>query len=84
MLGKSEGICITSDDRAFKKMIKQNIKTVRLDTFFFEKYCQNQISEKEFMQILNLLKNIDATKTQSILFFLEQIEKKIKEKNANE
>jgi hypothetical protein len=81
ILTKEDGICLTSDDRAYKKFKNEDQKVIRMDSFYFEKLNQNMITEKEFIEILKKLESINATKPKSILFFLENIEqnKKVKD-----
>ncbi|TFF99313.1 MAG: hypothetical protein EU542_09135 [Promethearchaeota archaeon] len=73
ILAKEEGICLTSDDRAYKKFLAEDIKVMRIDSFYFEKLNQNFISEKEFINILKKLEIVNASKPKSILFFMERL-----------
>ncbi|MFO8018064.1 MAG: hypothetical protein R6U96_05470 [Promethearchaeia archaeon] len=75
ILAKEEGICLTSDERAYKKFLKHGKKVIRLDTFYFRKCVEGRLTRKEFMTILNRLKSANATKPKSILFFMEKLEK---------
>ena len=81
ILAKEDGICLTSDDRAYKKFIKAEQKVMRLDSFFFEKFERNQLTEAEFITILKKLEFFNATKAKSILFFLNEVQKKKEVKN---
>jgi len=81
ILAKEDGICLTSDDRAYKKFFSENLKVMRVDTFYFEKLNQNQINEAEFIGILKKLEFINATKPKSILFFMEKLQQKKEAKN---
>jgi hypothetical protein len=73
ILAKDEGICLTSDDRAYKKFIKQGQDVIRLDTFYFQKFMDDILSEKDFLKILGRLEAINATKPKSILFFMKKL-----------
>ncbi len=75
ILAREDGICLTSDDRAYKKFICKDIKAMRIDTFYFEKLNQNQINESTFLEILKKLEVINATKSKSLLFFMEKLKK---------
>ena len=81
LLAVEQGVCITSDDRACCKLLKENVQVIRLDTFYYEKYRQNQINKKEFLFILNKLESIHATKPKSILFFMNKLQEKEENKN---
>ncbi|MHA1291763.1 MAG: hypothetical protein ACTSQJ_03730 [Promethearchaeota archaeon] len=83
LLAKERGICLTSDDKAYKKFISYNQKAVRTDTYFFNKVLQGIIDELEFLDILKRLELISATKAKSILFFMEQL-KNLKEVKSND
>ncbi|MBN1216326.1 MAG: hypothetical protein JXA99_12905 [Candidatus Lokiarchaeota archaeon] len=83
ILSKEDGICLTSDDKAFKKFLKERLKVIRLDTFFFEMFVQEQLSEVEFINILKSLEIVSGTTPKSILFFLEKIRQK-KENDYND
>ncbi len=76
ILAKEDGICLTSDDRAYKKFIRGEQKAMRLDSFYFEKLNQNQLTEAEFIKILKKLEAIHATKPKSFLFFLEKLQQR--------
>ena len=81
LLAVEQGICITSDDRAYRKLWNENVQVIRLDTFYYEKYRQNQINKKEFLFILNKLESIYATKAKSILFFMNKLQEMEEDKN---
>lgn len=76
ILAKEDGICLTSDDRAYKKFISEDLKVMKVDTFYFELLNQNHISEDEFFRILKKLEIINATKPKSILFFMEKLKQR--------
>jgi len=75
ILALEDGICLTSDDRAFQKFQQENLKVMRIDTFYFQKFRQNYLNKTEFLNILNKLESINATKPKSILFFIEKLQK---------
>ncbi|TFF87745.1 MAG: hypothetical protein EU549_04190 [Promethearchaeota archaeon] len=83
ILSREEGVCLTSDDRAYKKFKEAGLKAIRLDTFYFEKWKQKKIDEDQIINILNRLENVNATKPKSIMFFLTKIYPK-KEKINND
>jgi predicted nucleic acid-binding protein len=74
LLALEEGICLTSDDRAYKKFLRENLKAMRIDNFYFEKLNQNQLKKTDFLQILNKLELINATKPKSILFYMKKLQ----------
>jgi predicted nucleic acid-binding protein len=81
LLAVEQGVCITSDDRAYRKLLNENVQVIRLDTFYYEKCRQDQINKKEFLFILNKLESIYATKPKSILFFMNKLQEKEEDKN---
>jgi hypothetical protein len=81
LLAQEQGVFITSDERAYRKLLKENVQVIRLDSFYFEKYRQNRINKNEFLLILNKLESIYATKPKSILFFMKKLQEKEDDKN---
>ena len=47
---------------------------MRIDNFYFEKLNQNQLKKTDFLQILNKLELINATKPKSILFYMKKLQ----------
>jgi len=76
ILAKEEGICLTSDDRAYKKFLAEDLKVMRVDSFYFEMLNQNRIAEGRFIYTLKKLEGINATKPKSILFFMEKLKQR--------
>ena len=74
ILAKEEGICITSDDRAYRKFHQANLDAMRIDSFFYLKFQRNNITKLQFLEILNKLESIYATKPKSVLFYLQKIQ----------
>jgi len=74
LLAIEEGICLTSDDKAYKKFLNENLKAMRIDNFYFEKLNQNQLKKTEFLLVLNKLESVNATKPKSILFYIKKIQ----------
>lgn len=74
LLAKEEGICLTSDDKAYKKFINENLKAMRIDNFYFEKLNQNRLNKTDFLIILNKLESVNATKPKSILFYMKKLQ----------
>jgi hypothetical protein len=81
LLAQEQGICITSDERAYRKLLNENVQVLKLDTFYYEKFRQNRINKKEFLLILNKLESVYATKPKSILFFIKKLQEKEDDKN---
>ncbi len=75
LLAQEEGICLTSDDKAYKKFLNENLKAMRIDNFYFEKLNQNRLKKKDFLLILNKLESVNATKPKSILFYMKKLQK---------
>ncbi len=73
ILAKEEGICITSDDRAYRKFHQVNLDAMRIDSFFYLKFQDNKITKQQFLEILNKLESINAAKPKSVLFYLQKI-----------
>lgn len=76
ILTKEDGICLTSDDRAYKKLLGENLQVMRIDSFYFNKFKQDDITQTEFIKILKKLESVSATKPKSILFFMEKLQKR--------
>ena len=74
LLAKENGICLTSDDRAYKKFLNEDLKVLRIDTFFFEKLNEKKLNNHEFLEILSKLESVNASKAKSILFFINKIQ----------
>jgi len=74
LLAMEEGICLTSDDKAYKKFLNENLKAMRIDNFYFEKLNQNRLKKTDFLLILNKLESVNATKPKSILFYMEKLQ----------
>lgn len=75
ILAKSEGVCISSDIRANKKLNNFQVPCMQLDTFFYNQYLKKKFDKKEFLIILNDLKKINGTSANRISVFLELISK---------
>ena len=76
LLAIEEGICLTSDDKAYKKFLNENLKAMRIDNFYFEKLNQNQLKKTEFLLVLNKLESVNATKPKSILFYMKKLQER--------
>ena len=81
LLAMEEGICLTSDDKAYKKFLNENLKAMRIDNFYFEKLNQNRLKKADFLLILNKLESINATKPKSILFYMKKLQEMEENKN---
>ena len=75
LLALEEGICLTSDDKAYKKFLNENLKAMRIDNFYFEKLNQNRLKRKDFLLTLDKLESVNATKPKSILFYMKKLQK---------
>ena len=74
LLAIEEGICLTSDNKAYKKFLNENLKAMRIDNFYFEKLNQNRLKKTDFLLILKKLESVNATKPKSILFYMEKLQ----------
>jgi len=74
LLAMEEGICLTSDDKAYKKFLNENLKAMRIDNFYFEQLNQNRLKKPDFLLILNKLESVNATKPKSILFYMKKLQ----------
>ncbi len=81
LLAKEDGICLTSDDRAYRKFINEHLNAMRLDTFFYEKFNNNRLSKSDFLRILSKLELVNASKPKSILFFMKKLQEREENKN---
>lgn len=75
IIARQEGICLTSDDRAYKKFQFQNIEVMKLDYYYFLSCIQEKISEEELFSTLENLEKVNATHPKTILFFHKQLKK---------
>ena len=60
LLAKESGVIITSDIRAYKKLLKKNIPIIKLEKMFYEKYIQKSISKLQLFDILDGLESVWA------------------------
>ena len=74
ILAKEEGICITSDGRAYRKFHQANLDAMRIESFFYLKFQDNKFTKITFLDILNKLESINAVKSKSVLFYLQKIQ----------
>ena len=74
LLALEEGICLTSDDKAYKKFLNENLEAMRIDNFYFEKLNQNRLKRKDFLLTLSKLESVNATKPKSILFYMKKLQ----------
>jgi len=84
ILAQTDGICVTSDDRAYNKFKLHNSPVIRLDALYFEFFKQKQILESRLFEIFDSLKQCNGIKSQSILFFKKEIDRLKKEGLLNE
>ncbi|MHA1148175.1 MAG: hypothetical protein ACTSR8_08005 [Promethearchaeota archaeon] len=75
ILAKEEGICISSDVRANKKLKALDIAFLELDTFFYNQLMKKNVNKKRFIKILNDLKLVNGTSANRISVFLELLSK---------
>ncbi|MHA1890470.1 MAG: hypothetical protein ACTSYS_05750 [Promethearchaeota archaeon] len=67
---------ITSDVRAFKKFLKNNIKVQTIDMYFYSKHKKKKLNENEFFQILFKLEKINAISAKTIILYKKLLEMK--------
>ena len=72
-LAKIEGICITSDKRAFNKFVNQKVAVIRLDTFFYQNCLKKKYSKTATIGILENLLNVYATTPERYATFIKLI-----------
>ncbi len=70
---KENGVAVTSDRVAYRKMVKRNAKVVQTDLMFLNAYLNNTISKKELLDILNRLLAVGGTTPERVTFILEKI-----------
>jgi len=75
ILAKEEGVCISSDVRANKKLENLDVAFLELDTFFYNQLMKKNISNTRFLKILNDLKSVGGTSANRISVFLELLSK---------
>lgn len=75
LLGKDDGVCITSDLRAYNKFKRENIEVISIDSFYFEMYVKQRLTKSDFLNILRKLEIINAIKSKKILFYNQELQK---------
>ncbi len=73
LLAKEEGICITSDRRAYNKFKRERIEVIKIERIYFELYKKQKISKIEFIEILKKFEEIHAIKPKILLKYIERI-----------
>lgn len=74
LLGKN-GICVTSDKRAFQKMLKRGNNVIKLEDLLFI-YCKKQILQiDQFIQLLKELLQINAISAEKFHILMQEVKK---------
>ena len=69
------GICVTSDKRAFAKILKRGRNVVKIEDLFFLSFQNKLLSEEQFMQILTDLLKIDAISGEKYHILMKEMDK---------
>ncbi len=75
LLARQEGICLTSDTRAFKKFKNQGVSCMQPDIFFLTKFLEKRIGEVDLERALDALLEVYATTSERKLEILSAIKK---------
>lgn len=73
LLAQDNGVCVTSDNRATKKMMNHGIVPISLDEYFYNLCLNGLITSKEFEDILDKFVEIYASTNQRRNGFLTQV-----------
>jgi hypothetical protein len=73
VLCKAGAACITTDIKAIKKFVKQDIHVVRLEFFFLDRWVENKILTDDMKEILRKLESVHAITRERRDFVLEQM-----------
>lgn len=71
ILAKDNGICITSDKRAFNKFEAQSVAVIRIDTYFYKNCIKKQYSKNTIIKFLNQLLRVYATTPERYATFIK-------------
>jgi predicted nucleic acid-binding protein len=74
LLGR-DGICITSDRKAFQKMLKRGSNVIKIEDLLYIYVKKQKITAKKFIQLLNELLKIDAISPEKYHVLMEEIKK---------
>ena len=75
LLAKQSGVIITSDTRAYKKLMKNGVSALKIETFFIQMYLKERINKEEILEILDKLEQIWAITSKQKLLLKLKIEK---------
>ncbi|HUX98280.1 MAG TPA: hypothetical protein VMV49_01885 [Candidatus Deferrimicrobium sp.] len=73
LLARKEGVCITCDQRATKKMALYGVLGIQLDNFFYQQYLNENITRNKILEVLDKLEGVNATTPERKLVFLKSI-----------
>ncbi|MHA1270589.1 MAG: hypothetical protein ACTSPY_12425 [Candidatus Helarchaeota archaeon] len=74
LLGK-DGICITSDKKAYQKMLRRGSKVIKIEDLLYIYFKKQKIQYKEFIQILEDLLNINAISPEKFYILIKEVKK---------
>ncbi|TFG04337.1 MAG: hypothetical protein EU536_04800 [Promethearchaeota archaeon] len=78
MLAKQGGICLTSDERAYKKIKGRKTMVMKIDDFYFQLYLAKKIAEEEFFSILHELEQVYAIHPKITNFYYQRLKREKK------
>ncbi|MHA1323961.1 MAG: hypothetical protein ACTSRL_14330 [Candidatus Helarchaeota archaeon] len=73
LLGK-DGICITSDKKAFKKMLNRGAKVIKMEDLFYLSLEKQILSIEQFKQVMKGLLKIEAISGEKYHILIKEME----------
>lgn len=73
ILAKDEGVCITSDKRAFNKFEQQKVNVKRLDTYLYSEWIKKKYPKEKIITFLDSLLNVYATTPERYAVFIKKL-----------
>jgi len=73
LLARQEGVCVTCDQRATKKMALNGVLGIQLDNFFYQQYLNEKITLNKILDVLDKLEYVNATTPERKVVFIKSI-----------
>ncbi|NHI94618.1 MAG: hypothetical protein EAX96_19155 [Candidatus Lokiarchaeota archaeon] len=73
LLGKN-GICVTSDKKAFRKILNRGAKVIKIEDLFYLSLEKKTLSKEQFKQVINELLKIDAISGEKYHILIKEME----------
>ncbi|MHA1301911.1 MAG: hypothetical protein ACTSO9_21045 [Candidatus Helarchaeota archaeon] len=68
-----DGLCVTSDSKAFKKMVFRGIKVIKIEDLLYLFVKNQKIVKKKFADILNALLKIEGISIEKYHLLMEEL-----------